>query len=48
MEVTMQWWDDLDDLWFAASLHLSRWHHLASPFARSTVSAAALLLIFSV
>ncbi|MEO0575222.1 MAG: hypothetical protein AAF004_07145 [Pseudomonadota bacterium] len=48
MEVTMQWWDDLDDLWFAARLRLSGWHHWASPLARGSISMAALLLVFSV
>ncbi|MEL6870676.1 MAG: hypothetical protein AAFO81_12835 [Pseudomonadota bacterium] len=44
MEVTMQWWDNLDDLWFAAGMKLSAWHFRAAPLARASVVVCALAL----
>ncbi|MEL6198581.1 MAG: hypothetical protein AAFQ62_14030 [Pseudomonadota bacterium] len=45
MEVTMQWWDALDDLWYAARLRLSALHYIVAPLNRALLAVAGLLLI---
>ena len=45
VEVTMQWWDALDDLWYAARLRLSALHYIVAPLNRALLAVAGLLLI---
>ena len=40
----MQWWDALDDLWYALRLRLAALHYLVAPLQRSLVALAGLLL----
>lgn len=47
MEITMQWWDMADDLWFACRLRLAALEHLVPTALRaSLVLLAGALLIF--
>ena len=41
----MQWWDALDDLWYALRLRLSALHYLVAPLQRALVALAGLLLV---
>ena len=41
MEVTMQWWDDADDLYYAALLRLESLSHLAPHVMRAGLCLAA-------
>lgn len=41
----MQWWDALDDLWYAARLRLAALHYLVAPVQRHLMAVAGLLLI---
>lgn len=45
VEITMQWWDSLDDLWYAARLRLAALHYTLGPLRRALLAAAGLLLI---
>jgi hypothetical protein len=47
MEVTMQWWDMADDLWYASRLRLAALQHLCLPALRGllVIAAAALLTL---
>ena len=44
MEVTMQWWDAADDLWYALRLRLAAGHYLVAPLVRTLLAVAALAL----
>ncbi len=45
MEVTMQWWDMADDLWFAARLRLAALAHWVTPLLRGVLLISAGLLL---
>ena len=40
----MQWWDALDDLWYALRLRLAALHYLLAPLQRACVALCGLLL----
>ena len=48
MEVTMQWWDMADDLWFAARLRLAALEHWLKPMLYVALAAAAGLLLLGI
>ncbi|MEL7310859.1 MAG: hypothetical protein AAFN07_05070 [Pseudomonadota bacterium] len=45
MEITMQWWDDADDMFYAALLRLQATSHWTPILSRIGIAALALLAL---